>query len=180
MRLSYDAWVGTIFGPARVGFVEPLSIFASHPSLCRDPRHVPQHLVVSMLNLTPQRGRSNAKDQRTDLIEKVDMQNDRFFAYYKAQNIVPEEEWPTFVETLRQHLPTTFRVAGSRQYDSFISFALTFHKISLFRIANTLNSMIKDLHVPSLSNVVFEGQKIPPPVQIPWYSILLVLRDVLV
>ncbi|KAF8906542.1 S-adenosyl-L-methionine-dependent methyltransferase [Gymnopilus junonius] len=99
----------------------------------------------------PKRGRSNAKDQRTDLIEKVDMENERLFAYYKAQNIVPEEEWPAFVEALRQHLPTTFRVAGSRQ------------------IANTLNSMIKDLHVPSLSNVIFEGQDIPPPVQIPWY-----------
>ncbi|KAF9561390.1 cytosine-5--methyltransferase [Agrocybe pediades] len=79
------------------------------------------------------------------------MQNERLFAYYKAQNIVPEEEWDQFVDTLRQHLPTTFRVAGSRQ------------------TAQTLNSTIKDVHVPSLSNVVFEGQKIPPPVQIPWY-----------
>jgi hypothetical protein len=29
--------------------------------------------------------------------------------------------------------------------------------------------MIKELHVPTLSNVVFEDQSIPPPVQIPWY-----------
>lgn len=29
--------------------------------------------------------------------------------------------------------------------------------------------MIKELHVPNLSNVVFEGQEIPPPVQLPWY-----------
>ncbi|KAF8198587.1 hypothetical protein BJ912DRAFT_952017, partial [Pholiota molesta] len=29
--------------------------------------------------------------------------------------------------------------------------------------------MIKELHVPTLSNVVFEDQPIPPPVQIPWY-----------
>ena len=44
------------------------------------------------------------------------MENERFFAYYKAQKIVPKEEWDGFVEALRQHLPTTFRVAGSRQY----------------------------------------------------------------
>ena len=44
------------------------------------------------------------------------MENGRFFAYYKAQKIVPDEEWDLFVEALRQHLPTTFRVAGSRQY----------------------------------------------------------------
>jgi hypothetical protein len=38
-----------------------------------------------------------------------------------------------------------------------------------YRVANTLNTMIKELHVPTLSNVVFEDQPIPPPVQIPWY-----------
>jgi hypothetical protein len=43
------------------------------------------------------------------------MENERFNAYYKAQNIVPEDEWESFMNALRQHLPTTFRVAGSRQ-----------------------------------------------------------------
>lgn len=41
--------------------------------------------------------------------------------------------------------------------------------LTLHRIATTLNATIRDVHVPSLSNVVFEGQPIPPPVQIPWY-----------
>ena len=50
------------------------------------------------------------------MIEKINMENDRFSAYYKAQKIVPEEEWDAFIDALRQHLPTTFRVAGSRQY----------------------------------------------------------------
>ncbi|KAF8156676.1 S-adenosyl-L-methionine-dependent methyltransferase [Crassisporium funariophilum] len=98
------------------------------------------------------KGRSRKpQDDRSDLIEKIDMQNERFYAYYKAQKIVPDEEWDLFMDALRQHLPTTFRVAGSRQ------------------TANTLNATIKDVHVPSLSNVIFEGQQIPPPVQIPWY-----------
>ncbi|KAK0438348.1 S-adenosyl-L-methionine-dependent methyltransferase [Desarmillaria tabescens] len=97
-------------------------------------------------------GRRQKKDEyRSDLIDKSDMKNERFFAYYKAQKIVPDDEWDLFVETLRQHLPTTFRVAGSRE------------------TAHTLNSMVKDIHVPTLSNVTFEGQSIPPPVQILWY-----------
>ncbi|KAF5380127.1 hypothetical protein D9615_006115 [Tricholomella constricta] len=88
---------------------------------------------------------------RTDIIEKSDMDNERFKAYYQAQNLVPEDEWEIFYDALKQHLPTTFRVAGSRQ------------------VANSLNRMIKDVHVPALSKVIFEGQEIPPPAQIPWY-----------
>ncbi|KAF8804768.1 S-adenosyl-L-methionine-dependent methyltransferase [Phlegmacium glaucopus] len=99
------------------------------------------------------RGKSsrNTEDDRTDVIEKINMENSRFFAYYKAQKIVPDEEWDTFVDALRQHLPTTFRVAGSRQ------------------TANILNATIQNVHVPTLSHVIFEGQMIPPPVQIPWF-----------
>ncbi|RDB16064.1 Multisite-specific tRNA:(cytosine-C(5))-methyltransferase trm4b [Hypsizygus marmoreus] len=96
-------------------------------------------------------GNKPSDDYRTDLIEKADMHNERFTSYYKAQGIVPEDEWDAFLDAMRQHLPTTFRVAGSRQ------------------IANTLNDTIKNVHVPSLSNVIFEDQQIPPPVQIPWY-----------
>ncbi|KAJ7054488.1 S-adenosyl-L-methionine-dependent methyltransferase [Mycena amicta] len=79
------------------------------------------------------------------------MTNDRFTTYYKAQNIVPEEEWDEFIDKLRTALPTTFRVAGSR---------LT---------AQSLNAALRDTHVPNLSNVVFEDQQVAPPIQIPWY-----------
>jgi multisite-specific tRNA:(cytosine-C5)-methyltransferase len=103
------------------------------------------------------------------VIEKINMENDRFSAYYKAQKIVPEEEWDSFIDSMRQHLPTTFRVAGSRQYVSHI-----FHPsqspftAALIRTANLLNTTIKNVHVPALSNAIFEDQLIPPPVQIPW------------
>lgn len=90
-------------------------------------------------------------EDRADLIEKVDMNNERFSSYYKTQKIVPEDEWELLLDSLRQPLPTTFRVAGSRQ------------------TATTLNATIKDHHVPSLSDVTFEGQRISPPAQIPWY-----------
>lgn len=86
------------------------------------------------------------------MLERDDLNNPRFSAYYKAQKIVPEAEWEAFLNSMRRHLPTTFRVAGSRQ------------------IAESLNSMIKEIHVPALSgDIEFEGQRIPPPVQIPWY-----------
>jgi len=43
------------------------------------------------------------------------MKNERFSSYYQAQNIIPEDEWESFMDALRTPLPTTFRVAGSRQ-----------------------------------------------------------------
>ncbi|KAF5390600.1 hypothetical protein D9757_002741 [Collybiopsis confluens] len=94
---------------------------------------------------------AKADEYRTDLIQKSDMHNEQFYAYYQAQNIVPQDDWESFLDALRSPLPTTFRVAGSRQ------------------IAESLNDTIKDVHVPSLSNVTFEDQKLPPPVQLPWY-----------
>jgi multisite-specific tRNA:(cytosine-C5)-methyltransferase len=112
--------------------------------------------------------KANHGDERADLIEKSDMVNDRFFEYYKAQEIVPQEEWDDFVDVLRQHLPTTFRVTGSRQYVSAFGIKLFSRSDGPTRAAKGLNELIKETHVPSLSNVTFEDQKIPPPVQIPW------------
>ncbi|THG99492.1 hypothetical protein EW026_g2871 [Hermanssonia centrifuga] len=79
------------------------------------------------------------------------MNNERFEKYYKAQNILPEDEWDQFLESLRAPLPTTFRVAGSRQ------------------TARLLNDTIKETHVPHLAGVVFEGEAVSPPTQISWY-----------
>lgn len=94
------------------------------------------------------------------------MENTSFSAYYKAQNIIPDDEWEPFMEALRTHLPTTFRVAGSRQ----CVLGLCSRSLDLMRhrIAHTLNEIIKNTYVPTLSDAVYEGQKIPPPVQIPW------------
>ena len=50
------------------------------------------------------------------MILKEDMHNERFEKYYKAQGILPQEEWTPFMEAMRTPLPTTFRVTGSRQW----------------------------------------------------------------
>lgn len=44
-----------------------------------------------------------------------DFTNEFFEEYYKAQGIVPEEEWEEFLATLGSNLPTTFRInAGTK------------------------------------------------------------------
>ncbi|EIW77165.1 S-adenosyl-L-methionine-dependent methyltransferase [Coniophora puteana RWD-64-598 SS2] len=90
-------------------------------------------------------------DDRPDVLEKADMWNERFSKYYKAQNIIPEEEWDKFMDRLREPLPTTFRVAGSRE------------------IAHSLNSTIETNYVSQLTGATFEGETVPPPAKIPWY-----------
>lgn len=37
-------------------------------------------------------------------------------AYYKAQDIVPEGEWPAFIECLQKALPVTFRINGCGKF----------------------------------------------------------------
>lgn len=49
------------------------------------------------------------------MILREDMHNERFEKYYKAQGILPPEEWEPFMDAMRAPLPTTFRVTGSRQ-----------------------------------------------------------------
>ena len=40
--------------------------------------------------------------------------NARFDAYYRAQRIVPEEDWDTFIACMRSPLPVVIRVDGGR------------------------------------------------------------------
>ncbi|KAN0086028.1 S-adenosyl-L-methionine-dependent methyltransferase [Tylopilus felleus] len=92
-----------------------------------------------------------AKHDDRSTLARADMHNERFATYYEAQKIIPDNEWDIFMESLRRPLPTTFRIAGSRQ------------------TAKSLGDTIKDTYIPLLSNVTFEDEVIPPPSQIPWY-----------
>lgn len=95
------------------------------------------------------------------------MDNERFRAYYKAQKIIPDDEWGSFMDALRRPLPTTFRLTGSREY--FPSHRSRQHTHLNKRIAHTLGVTIQKIYVPLLDNLVFEGETIPPPTRIPWY-----------
>jgi hypothetical protein len=39
---------------------------------------------------------------------------------FQAQNIVPPEEWPKFIEVLKTELPTTFRITSTHPMASII------------------------------------------------------------
>jgi len=54
----------------------------------------------------PRRPRTNGK------YEVAVKENKNFETYYKAQKIVPEEEWDAFMSTLTDTLPVAFRITG--------------------------------------------------------------------
>ncbi|KAH8830369.1 S-adenosyl-L-methionine-dependent methyltransferase [Flagelloscypha sp. PMI_526] len=81
----------------------------------------------------------------------IEKDNELFRGYYKAQCLLPEEEWDTMIDSFRASLPTSFRLAGSR---------LT---------AKSLNASIMNHYIPSLKDVEFEGERPKPPLQLPWY-----------
>ncbi|XP_066594185.1 tRNA (cytosine(34)-C(5))-methyltransferase isoform X2 [Prorops nasuta] len=41
-------------------------------------------------------------------------ENKDFVTYYKAQGIVPEDQWNSFVTTMQKNLPVAFRITGSK------------------------------------------------------------------
>ena len=72
----------------------------------------PQHVQNKNSQIT---SRNVVGGDYHDVIERDHMDNARFSAYYKAQKIIPENEWNVFMDSLRRYLPTTFRVSGSRE-----------------------------------------------------------------
>ena len=75
----------------------------------------------------------------------------KFEAYYRGQGIVPDEEWDTFIESMRTPLPTTFRITSGKP------------------TARQLLDAMNKIYLPFLSNVQFEGEKVTPPRQLEWY-----------
>ncbi|CAD6580732.1 MAG: hypothetical protein TREMPRED_002828, partial [Tremellales sp. Tagirdzhanova-0007] len=103
----------------------------------------------------PQRGgrKDGAQDRNGPwtTFSSSDKVNAGFEEYYRAQKILPEAEWPAFLEILRNDLPLTFRVTGSRAH------------------AETIKDIIKDVYVPTMLKVEVEEKTYGPPSQIPWY-----------
>ena len=55
-------------------------------------------------------------DKRDDLLQKSDMNNQKFEMYYRKQLEMDDDEWRTLLDTCREPLPSTFRICGSREY----------------------------------------------------------------
>ena len=54
--------------------------------------------------------------KRDDLLQKSDMNNQKFEMYYRKQLEMDDDEWRTLLDTCREPLPSTFRICGSREY----------------------------------------------------------------
>ncbi|KAK9720417.1 tRNA (cytosine-5-)-methyltransferase ncl1 [Basidiobolus ranarum] len=83
--------------------------------------------------------------------EAVAKENEEFEHYYKEQELIPVEEWPTFIETLKSALPVTFRITGSRKH------------------AQELRNLLETEYVPRLTGLVIDGETVDPPKHLSWY-----------
>lgn len=54
------------------------------------------------------------KKVRPEAYKEIIKENEKFVKYYKHMKICPEDEWDSFIETLQNDLPTTFRISGSQ------------------------------------------------------------------
>ncbi|GAA5913653.1 hypothetical protein JCM8208_005893 [Rhodotorula glutinis] len=94
---------------------------------------------------------AGAPQERTGAWRPIDQSNETFENFYKAQGIVPDDEWAAFSKSMREPLPTTFRLTSSRA------------------TAPALHEHIKQVYVPYLTGIEFEGTKLAPPKPIEWY-----------
>ncbi|KAG8900318.1 hypothetical protein FRB99_006123, partial [Tulasnella sp. 403] len=80
----------------------------------------------------------------------TDWSNIKMEDYYRAQAIVNESEWDRFIQSMRQTLPTAFRLPVGKQTTKSIA------------------HIIENQHLPKLSEIIFEGERIDSPKRIPW------------
>ncbi|KAJ1902546.1 tRNA (cytosine-5-)-methyltransferase ncl1 [Coemansia sp. IMI 209127] len=83
--------------------------------------------------------------------EELRRDNDGFRKYYIAQQIVAEDEFPEFMETMRTILPTNFRITGSRQQ------------------AMDIREQIMHEFIPFIKETNIDGAEIEPPHPLEWY-----------
>lgn len=90
---------------------------------------------------------SRAQKNWSELVKE----NEKWEKYYKTLALFPEDQWEEFKKTCQAPLPLTFRITGSRKH------------------AGEVLNLFKERHLPNLTNVEFEGEKIKAPVELPWY-----------
>ncbi|XP_013161475.1 PREDICTED: tRNA (cytosine(34)-C(5))-methyltransferase [Papilio xuthus] len=88
--------------------------------------------------------------------EDIVRENAAFEEYYKTQKVCPEEEWPEFMTSLKENLPTAFRITGSKAE------------------ADALLNIVKSEYFSQLLNVKIKNEEKGEeeeikPVSLPWY-----------
>ncbi|XP_013138229.1 PREDICTED: tRNA (cytosine(34)-C(5))-methyltransferase [Papilio polytes] len=88
--------------------------------------------------------------------EDIVRENAAFEEYYKTQKVCPEEQWSEFMGSLKENLPTAFRITGSKAE------------------ANALLNIVKSEYFSKLLNVKIENEEKGveeeiKPISLPWY-----------
>ncbi|KAL7984624.1 hypothetical protein Chor_003194 [Crotalus horridus] len=78
-------------------------------------------------------------------------ENASFEHYYGQLGIVPQEEWESFLATLREPLPATLRITGYKSH------------------AKEILRCLKEKYFKEIENLVVDGQKIEMPQPLSWY-----------
>ncbi|MFT7811730.1 tRNA (cytosine(34)-C(5))-methyltransferase isoform X1 [Arapaima gigas] len=78
-------------------------------------------------------------------------ENKLFEQYYQEQKIVPEGEFEQFMETMREPLPTTFRITGYKSH------------------AKEILHCLKEKYFKEVQDIEIDGQKIEAPQALSWY-----------
>ncbi|XP_042892490.1 tRNA (cytosine(34)-C(5))-methyltransferase-like isoform X2 [Penaeus japonicus] len=102
------------------------------------------------------------RPQHTNYAELV-RENKDFETYYKAQKVVPEEEWDEFLACMKTNLPAAFRLTGSK------SMARALLKV----LTKTFFEPLSQLVPPELSEEEIKAGEEPVkplrPLCLPWY-----------
>ncbi|KAI8589072.1 NOL1/NOP2/Sun domain family, member 2 [Geranomyces variabilis] len=83
--------------------------------------------------------------------KEVVMENHKFETYYKAQNILPDDEFVRLMESMRTLLPISFRITGSRSH------------------ALELRDLMINEYFPTMEDFEIDGVKVEVPKPLPWY-----------
>ncbi|VDM24473.1 unnamed protein product, partial [Toxocara canis] len=83
------------------------------------------------------------------VLSELDKTNEQLFDYYKRQGLIPEHEWDSFVSSLREELPTSFRVQGCNKE------------------AETLMKLMDERYFGAMRTC--DDAEICPPERLPWY-----------
>ena len=98
----------------------------------------------------PPRKRQNTQGTPGDWKE-INKSCPNFEDYYKTLGIVPESEWDTFMQHLRDDLPATFRIINSRN-DS-----------------ESMRNVLKSKYFSKLEGIKVNDKPAPLPQVLPWY-----------
>ncbi|KAK4938759.1 tRNA (cytosine-5-)-methyltransferase ncl1 [Elasticomyces elasticus] len=89
-------------------------------------------------------------DNRTSK-QDIPRHNDKFEQYYNQLGIISEDDKTAFWEAMRRDLPNSFRFTGSRSH------------------ALAVQQRLRDVHIPEITSITYEGQYVDSPQPVVWY-----------